>query len=131
MKAKSVKMFAIKIGVFILFYLFVLPFLLWFAHLIFYFIDITYNLISHHSLSSQNIDKIASGTDLFAKKVCAKEIFGSHLLLGEKTLRACAPDADSFSADSLADSGGNHWDALRASRIYWLSLMPPTIVRYF
>ena len=45
----------------------------------------------------------------------------SNLLLGEKTLRACAPNSDSFLADSPADSGrnsgGNHWDALRASRI--------------
>ncbi|MEO8638214.1 MAG: hypothetical protein ABI430_04935, partial [Candidatus Taylorbacteria bacterium] len=51
----------------------------------------------------------------------------SHLLLGEKTLRACAPNSDSFLADSLADSGrnsgGNHWDALRASRI-WASSKP-------
>ena len=50
-----------------------------------------------------------------------------NLLLGEKTLRACAPDSDSFLADShsksLADSGGNHWDALRASRI-WASKIP-------
>jgi len=57
---------------------------------------------------AQNLDKIASDSDLFAKKVCAKEIFGSNLLLGEKTLRACAPNSD---------SGGNHWDVLRASRI--------------
>jgi len=70
---------------------------------------------------AQGLDKIASDSDLFAKKVCAKEIFGSNLLLGEKTLRACAPNSDSFLADSPADSGrnsgGNHWDALRASRI--------------
>ena len=109
MKAKSVKMFAIKI---------------WCVHLVlsvcpsfsvvvfplnFYFIDLTYNLISHHSLSSQNIDKIASDSDL---------------LLGEKTLRTCAPDSDSFLANFLADSGGNHWDALRASHI-WTSEKPP------
>jgi len=70
---------------------------------------------------AQGLDKIASDSDLFAKKVCAKEIFGSNLLLGEKILCACAPDSDSFLADSPADSGGNsggnHWDALRASRI--------------
>ena len=29
--------------------------------------------------SAQNMDKIASDSDLFAKKVCAKEIFGSNL----------------------------------------------------
>ena len=73
---------------------------------------------------AQSLDKIASDSDLFAKKVCAKEIFGTNLLLGEKTLRACAPNSDSFLADSLADSGGNHWDALRASRI-WASEKPP------
>ena len=73
---------------------------------------------------AQGLDKIASDSDLFAKKVCAKEIFGSNLSLGEKTLRACAPNSDSFLVDSLADSGGNHWDALRASRI-WASEKPP------
>ncbi|MDP3778653.1 MAG: recombinase family protein, partial [bacterium] len=36
---------------------------------------------------AQSLDKIASDSDLFAKKVCAKEIFGSHLFLGEKILR--------------------------------------------
>src|SRR3989339_474233 len=41
---------------------------------------------------AQSLDKIARDTDLFAKKVCAKEIFGSNLLLGEKTVRACAPE---------------------------------------
>ena len=70
---------------------------------------------------AQNIDKIASDSDLFAKKVCAKEIFGSHLLLGKKQVRASAPDLDSFLANSPRDSGrnsgGNHWDALRASRM--------------
>ena len=70
---------------------------------------------------AQNIDKIASDSDLFAKKVCAKEIFGSNLLLGEKQVRASAPDLDSFLANSPLDSGrnsgGNHWDALRASRM--------------
>ncbi|KKR68594.1 MAG: Recombinase [Parcubacteria group bacterium GW2011_GWF2_40_69] len=35
---------------------------------------------------AQSLDKIASDSDLFAKKVCAKEIFGSNLLLGEKTV---------------------------------------------
>jgi site-specific DNA recombinase len=70
---------------------------------------------------AQSLDKIASDSDLFAKKVCAKEIFGSNLLLGEKQVRASAPDLDSFLANSPLDSGrnsgGNHWDALRASRM--------------
>ena len=39
---------------------------------------------------AQNIDKIASDSDLFAKRSVPK-IFGSNLLLGEKTVRASAP----------------------------------------
>ena len=62
---------------------------------------------------AQSLDKIASDSDLFAKKVCAKEIFGSHLLLGEKTMRVAKGDAP----NSLGKFGGNPWDALRASRI--------------
>jgi hypothetical protein len=66
---------------------------------------------------AESLDKIASDSDLFAKKVWAKEIFGSNLLLGEKQVRASAPDSDSFLADSLADSGGNsgqtQWACLR------------------
>ena len=41
---------------------------------------------------AQSLDKIASDSDLFRKKVCAKEIFGSHLLLQNKTVRASAPN---------------------------------------
>ena len=66
---------------------------------------------------AQSLDKIASDSDLFAKKVCAKEIFGSNLLLGEKKVRASAPNSDSFLADSLADSGKifgeTQWACLR------------------
>ena len=62
---------------------------------------------------AQSLDKIASDSDLFAKKVCAKEIFGSHLLLGEKTLRACAPEI----LNSFGEFGGNPWDALRTSHL--------------
>jgi len=62
---------------------------------------------------AQSLDKIASDSDLFAKKVCAKEIFGSNLLLGEKLVRASAPKI----LNSLGEFGGNPWDALRASRI--------------
>ena len=66
---------------------------------------------------AESLDKIASDSDLFAKKVWAKEIFGSNLLLGEKQVRASAPDSDSFLADSLADSGKNfgetQWACLR------------------
>ena len=62
---------------------------------------------------AQSLDKIASDTDLFAKKVKAKEIFGSNLSLGEKLVRASAPKI----LNSLGEFGGNPWDALRASRI--------------
>ena len=41
---------------------------------------------------AQNIGGIARDTDLFAKKVCAKEIFGSNLLLQNKSVRASAPN---------------------------------------
>src|SRR3989339_2275450 len=62
---------------------------------------------------AQSLDKIASDDDLFAKKVCAKEIFGSNLLLGEKLVRASAPKI----LNSFGKIGGNPWDALRASCI--------------
>src|SRR3989337_268840 len=57
---------------------------------------------------AQNIDKIASDSDLFAKKDCAKEIFGSNLLLGDKSVRASAPKI----LNSFGKMGGNQWDAL-------------------
>ncbi|MFQ5754446.1 MAG: hypothetical protein ACE5HI_20910, partial [bacterium] len=57
---------------------------------------------------AQTLDKIASDSDLFAKKVCAKEIFGSHLLLHNKTLRASAPKSE-------LKRGQNEWAALRAA----------------
>ena len=62
---------------------------------------------------AQNLNRIARDTDLFAKKVCAKEIFGSNLLLGEKSMRASAPKF----LNSPTKSGGNPWDALRASHL--------------
>src|SRR3989338_1632980 len=62
---------------------------------------------------AQSLDKIASDDDLFAKKVKAKEIFGSNLSLGEKSVRASAPKI----LNSFGKFGGNPWDALRASRI--------------
>jgi len=68
---------------------------------------------------AQNIDKIASDSDLFAKKVCAKEIFGSHLFLGEKTIRP----AEGGNPNSFGKMGGNQWDALRASHL--LALKKP------
>ena len=62
---------------------------------------------------AQSLDKIASDTDLFAKKVKAKEIFGSNLLLGEKTVRT----AEGGAPNSFGKMGGNRWDALRASHL--------------
>jgi len=62
---------------------------------------------------AQNLNGIARDTDLFAKKVCAKEIFGSNLRLAEKTLRACAPK----SQNSLAIPPENPWHALWAFRL--------------
>jgi len=62
---------------------------------------------------AQNIDKIASDSDLFAKKVCAKEIFGSHLLLGEKTLRPAEGGNPNSLANSLAKTGETAWACLR------------------
>src|SRR3990167_8040437 len=62
---------------------------------------------------AQNMDKIASDTDLFAKKVCAKEIFGSTPPLQNKLVRASAPKI----LNSFGKMGGNQWDALRASHL--------------
>jgi len=62
---------------------------------------------------AQTLSGIARDTDLFAKKVKAKEIFGSNLSLGEKLVRASAPKI----LNSFGKFGGNPWDALRASRI--------------
>ena len=62
---------------------------------------------------AQSLDKIASDSDLFAKKVKAKEIFGSNLLLQNKSVRASAPN----SLYSPTESGQTQWDALRASHL--------------
>ena len=62
---------------------------------------------------AQNLNGIARDTDLFAKKVCVKEIFGSNLLLGEKTVRT----AEGGAPNSFGKMGGNQWDALRASHL--------------
>ena len=61
--------------------------------------------------NAQSLDKIASDSDLFAKKVCAKEIFGSHLLLGEKTVRA----AEGGAPNSFGKSSETAWAALCAA----------------
>src|SRR3989344_6076947 len=63
--------------------------------------------------NAQNMDKIASDNNFFAKKVVAKEIFGSNLLLQNKSVRASAPKI----LNSFGKMGGNQWDALRASHL--------------
>ena len=60
---------------------------------------------------AQSLDKIASGNNLFSKKVVAREIFGSHLLLGEKTLQA----AEGGAPNSFGKSGKTAWAALCAA----------------
>src|SRR3989339_1517213 len=60
---------------------------------------------------AQNIEKIALDSNLLNKKVAAKEIFGSNLLLHNKSVRASAPDFE----NSLANSGITAWGALRAA----------------
>ena len=59
--------------------------------------------------TAQTVDKIAVCDDLFAKKVIAKEIFGSNLSLRDKKLRACAPKSE-------LKRGQNAWSALRAAK---------------
>src|SRR3989344_607614 len=62
---------------------------------------------------AQNLNGIARDSNLFNKKVAAKEIFGSNLLLGEKTVRTAFGGAP----NSFGKMGGNQWDALRASHL--------------
>ena len=60
---------------------------------------------------AQSLDKIASDNNLFEKKVVAKEIFGSHLLLAERKVRVAEGDAP----NSFGKMGGNQWAALCAA----------------
>ena len=60
---------------------------------------------------AQSLDKIASDSDLFGKKVCAKEIFGSHLLLAERKVRV----AEGGAPNSFGKSGETAWAALCAA----------------
>ncbi len=57
---------------------------------------------------AENLPEIAREGNLFAKKVAAKEIFGSNLVLANREARLRAPSGEDL-------SGGNAWDALRAS----------------
>ena len=70
---------------------------------------------------AQSLDKIASDTDLFAKKVKAKEIFGSNLLLGEKTVRTAEGGAEFRTQNSLAKTGETAWALLRNAHSLFLS----------
>src|SRR3989339_2256274 len=58
---------------------------------------------------AENMEKIALDSNLLNKKVAAKEIFGSNLLLQNKTVRASAPNFE----NSLANSGETAWACLR------------------
>src|SRR3990170_1881559 len=75
---------------------------------------------------AQTVDGIARDDDLFAKKVKAKEIFGSNLLLGEKTVRP----AEGGTPNLFGKMGGNRWDALRASHALGASVSFSTKLEY-
>jgi hypothetical protein len=68
---------------------------------------------------THNLNGIARDNDLFAKKVVAKEIFGSNLLLVEKTVRTSLGGAP----NSFGKMEGNQWDARSASHL--LALKKP------
>ncbi|MBI3421157.1 MAG: recombinase family protein, partial [Candidatus Sungbacteria bacterium] len=55
-----------------------------------------------------NLPEIARESNLFRKKVAAKEIFGSNLVLANREARQSAPSGEDL-------SGGNQWDALCAA----------------
>ena len=57
---------------------------------------------------AENLPKIARESNLFTKKVAAKEIFGSNLVLANREARLTAPSGEDL-------SGGNAWAALRAA----------------
>ncbi|MBI2990335.1 MAG: hypothetical protein HYY51_04105 [Candidatus Magasanikbacteria bacterium] len=57
---------------------------------------------------AENLPKIAQESNLFAKKVTAKEIFDSNLVLANREARLRAPSGEDL-------SGGNAWAALCAA----------------
>jgi len=57
---------------------------------------------------AENLPEIARESNLFAKKVVAKEIFGSNLVLANREARLTAPSGEDL-------SGENQWAALRAA----------------
>jgi DNA invertase Pin-like site-specific DNA recombinase len=60
---------------------------------------------------AQELDAIASDSDLFAKKVCAKEIFSSNLRLRGKVVAVAVGDAQENGSVSVP----TQWAALRAA----------------
>ncbi|TSC94099.1 MAG: Resolvase protein [Parcubacteria group bacterium Licking1014_1] len=58
---------------------------------------------------AESIDKIANDSDLFAKKVATKEIFGSNLILQNREARRSAPSETNSPLKT-------HWAALCAAR---------------
>ena len=61
---------------------------------------------------AENLPKIAQENDLFAKKVMAKEIFGSNLVLAHREARLAAPSGTKRSEKSEQ----NQWAAVSAAR---------------
>jgi hypothetical protein len=57
---------------------------------------------------AQGLHKIASDSDLFAKKVCAKEIFGSNLRLGGKVVAVAVDDE----GNGVEEKGQDEWACL-------------------
>ncbi len=57
---------------------------------------------------AQTLEKIASDSNLFDKKVAAKEVFGSNLFLSGREARVCAPSGSE-------NKPQNQWAALRAA----------------
>ena len=70
---------------------------------------------------AQNLNGIARDTDLFAKKVKAKEIFGSNLLLQNKTVRPAEGGAPFRTQNSLAKTGSTAWACLTHAHSLFLS----------
>ena len=58
---------------------------------------------------AENMDKIADSSSLFEKKTALKKIFGSNLLLQNKSVRASAPDFPNSPAKQTQDA----WASLR------------------
>ncbi|MEK7599164.1 MAG: hypothetical protein AAB474_01780 [Patescibacteria group bacterium] len=60
------------------------------------------------SKSSSSLEKTARDSNLFAKKVAAEQVFGSNLVLANRSARLCAPSGEDFPPQ-------NQWAALRAA----------------